>query len=332
MIMICGEAWGREEEEAGEPFVGASGKILNSMLAQIGINRRDCYITNVFNLRPKPTNDVKNLCGLKKDGIPGLPYLQKSKYVLAQYAPELERLRKEVESVKPNVIVAMGATPAWAFLQTSGIKKLRGAPVWSTTHNVKVLPTYHPAAVMRDWTLRPIVLADLDKAKREGEFSEIRRPKREIWVEPTREDLTLFHTYISASDYLSVDIETVGDMITCIGFAPTTDLSIVVPFFDPTKPGKNYWRTFEEELAAWQVVTYWLQLKKKYVFQNGMYDLHFLWRTMGITCPHATHDSMLLHHALQPEMPKGLDFLGTIYTDEAAWKLQRRTHTIKRED
>src|SRR5688500_2695511 len=97
-ICLVGEAWGREEEEAGEPFVGASGKILNGMLAQVGIARSECLVTNVFNLRPKPTNDVKNLCGGKADGIPGYPALQQGKYVRAEYGPELDRLFQQITS------------------------------------------------------------------------------------------------------------------------------------------------------------------------------------------------------------------------------------------
>ena len=71
------------------------------------------------------------------------------------------------------------------------------------------------------------------------------------------------------------------------------------------------------------------------VFQNGLYDIHRLWRGYGLAVRNAEHDTMLLHHALQPESPKGLDYLGSIYTNEAAWKLTvRMKHkgTIKKED
>jgi hypothetical protein len=60
--------------------------------------------------------------------------------------------------------------------------------------------------------------------------------------------------------------------------------------------------------------------------------MHHLWRTMGIPVPFASDDTMLLHHALQPELDKGLAFLGSIYTNEAAWKFQRKNATAKRED
>lgn len=331
-IVIVGEAWGREEEEAGGvPFVGSAGRILNGMLRQVGINRDECFLTNVFNLRPQPTNDIKNLCGPKAEGIPGYPALQQGKYVNAKYGPELDRLFSEISREKPNLIIAFGATPAWALLRTSGIKLIRGAPALSTSGQ-KVLPTYHPAAVMRDWGLRPIVLADLFKAVREAEYPEIRRPKREIWVEPSIDDLEEFYRrYIESADIVSVDIENIGPVITCVGFAPSKDIALVIPFFNQDSPDHNYW-SHNEEPFAWAFVKKILT-EKKCLFQNGTYDMNHLWRTMGIPTMHPVDDTMLLHHALQPELPKGLGFLGTIYTDEAQWKMMRdKGGTLKKED
>lgn len=332
-IALVGEAWGKDEEEAGAPFVGASGRLLNGLLAQVGIAREECLVTNVFNLRPRPTNDVSNLCGPKAEGIPNMPYLTKGKYIRAEYAPELDRLRKEIEDFDPTVIVALGAAPAWAFLHTSGIRKIRGAPTLSVDGR-KVLPTYHPSTVLRDYKLRPILLADLMKAKEESAFPDLRRPSRRIWIEPTLTDIEQFyHDHIVPSPNLSIDIETKGETITCIGFAPTKTEALVIPFWDPTKPDGNYWSTAQEELEAWELVRSFCGLRKRIVFQNGLYDMSFLWRTMGITVPHAEDDTMLLHHALQPEMEKGLGFLATIYTNEASWKFMRQNHsTVKKED
>lgn len=333
-IAFVGEAWGNDEVREGKPFVGMSGMILNSMLREVGIVREHCLVTNVFNLQPPGGNDVKNLCGKKAEGIPGRPALIKGKYALAQYAPELARLKAELASAKPKVVVALGATASWAMCNTTGIRSHRGAPLWSTSHGVKVLPTYHPAAVGRDWTLRPIVLADLEKAKRESAYPEIRRPSRDIYIEPDLNDLIEFeYKFIRPSPNLSIDIETKGDQITCIGFAPTTDVCLVVPFYDPERSDGNYWRTITDEMKAWTWVRRMCALRKRIVFQNGVYDMHFLWRRYGIPCPHASEDTMLLHHALQPEMQKGLGFMGSIYTDEASWKFMRSDHdTVKRED
>lgn len=327
-IMIVGEAWGKEEEQEQRPFVGASGRLLNQMLSMAGIRREDCYVTNVLNLRPKPSNDIKNCCGPKATGVVGMPAVQTGKYLRAEYQGELDRLYDEVRHVKPNLILAFGGTAAWAFLKTSGISKIRGSTAESPWG--KVLPTFHPAAVMRDYSLRPIVISDLHKAKREAEFPEVRRPQREVWIEPTLDDIEKF-VQLYAGATVCIDIETIGDMITCVGIGADTQTALVIPFFDPTKPDKNYWSTKEEERQAWTWVR-WICERWPTVFQNGMYDIHFLWRTMGIRVLRAEEDTMLLHHALQPEMNKGLGFLGSIYTDEASWKLMRKTATAKREE
>ena len=328
---MVGEAFGKDEEASGLPFQGNAGRILNSLLSQVGIVREECFITNCLNLRPKPTNDIRNCLGPKATGIPGMPALVPGKYMRAEFKPELDRLYAELERVKPNLIVALGATAAWALLGTSGIAKIRGTVAPSPWG--KVLAAYHPQAVGYDWSLRPVLFADLTKAKREAEFPELRRPQREIWVEPSLQDMDCFESqHMDYSDILAIDIETMGDMITCIGFAPSPQVALVVPFYDPAKPDHNYWPTHAEEVQAWALVAHWCKSARPKVFQNGLYDINFLWHTMGIAVTNAQHDTMLLSHALQPELPKGLAFLGSIHTNESSWKLMRRSATAKREE
>lgn len=331
-IMLVGEAM--SEKDDGRPF--GNNWLLNGLLSQVGIRFSECARTNVFNLT---LSDVKSVCGAKADGIPGLPSLVKGKYVLAKYAGELERLYDEIRRENPNVIVALGATAAWALCRSAGIKAIRGAA--TSTHDLvsarlgrsfKVLPTYHPSAISREWALRPVALSDLDKARNEAGYPDIRRPSREIWTAPSLSDLAEYERdYILPADELAADIETKGDQITCIGFAPDPRSAIVIPFYAPGYPGCNYWPTLADELAAWAFVRRWLAIKPT-IFQNGLYDIHFLWRRYGIPALLARKDTMLIHHAQQPEMEKGLGFLGTLYTNEASWKFMRKTETVKKGD
>jgi len=113
-IAIVGEAWGQEEEAQRAPFVGASGWQLTQMLQEAGIHRADCFLTNVFNLRPPGGNDVENLCTDKSSGIISLGPLTKRKYLKTQYAAELDRLRTELTELRPNIVVALGNTASWA--------------------------------------------------------------------------------------------------------------------------------------------------------------------------------------------------------------------------
>lgn len=324
MIMMIGEAWGIEEERAKLAFVGPTGRELARMSHQAGIQFGMTYRTNVFNLRPRPSNDISNLCGPKESGIPGRPPLKAGKYVRAEFAGELDRLFSEVRATKPALVVAVGGTASWALLGDSRISKIRGA-VAPSSLGPKVLPVYHPSAVVRDWSLRHVTVLDLMKARREAEFPEIRRPHREIWIEPTLTDLEDFHAqHIQPCSILAFDIETSGPQITCIGFAPNERVALVIPFTDSRRANGSYWPSHSDERAAWLFVARVLSSVVPKLAQNGLYDIHFLWRQYGIAVRNFTDDTMLLHHALQPESPKGLDFLGSVYTNEAAWKLMRR--------
>jgi uracil-DNA glycosylase family 4 len=335
-IAIVGEAWGEHEERERTHFVGPSGYELTRMLAEAGIRRADCLLTNVFHLRP-PGNKIEALCGPKPEGIRGYPPLLKSKFVRREFIPEIERLGDEIVEANPNIVICLGNTALWAMCGVTAISKLRGTTRLSThtAAGFKTIATYHPAAVLRQWELRPVTVVDLAKAARESEFPEIRRPKREIWIEPTLEDIHEFvEQYIYPAQFMALDIETAGNQVTCIGMAPSPNLGIVVPFVDPRKKGRSYWPTAKMERAAWEACRRPIEDRRiRKALQNGMYDIAFLWRAQGIRVINASEDSMLLHHALQPESLKGLGFLGSVYTDEGSWKQMREKHTtIKRDD
>jgi DNA polymerase len=341
-IALVGEAWGEHEERSRMPFVGPAGFELTRLLDDAGIRRADCFTTNVFNLRPRPTNDVKNLCTSKKECGHGLSSLSQGKYLRSEYLPELARLRAELLSVKPNIAVALGGTAAWALLGQSGITKIRGTAALSYAgapagiDGLKVLPTFHPSYIMQyGYDDRATCILDLAKALRESEFPELRRPKREIWIEPTLSDIALFFDlHLRDADIISYDIETFGNQITCIGFSPDEKTALVIPFVDERKPSKSYWDSPLDELFAWDFVRKVLALPQPKVGQNALYDMHHLWRFYGIPVVNASEDTMLFAHAINPELKKGLGFLASIYTNEASWKLMRakNAETRKRED
>jgi|SRR5215470_8799646 len=334
-IALVGEAWGEAEERQRLPFVGAAGYELSKMLSEAGIHRADCLVTNVFNLRPKG-NKIETLCGPKAEAIESYPALAKALYIRADFRHELERLANELVEANPNVVVALGNTAMWALTAKTAISKFRGSTVLSThcVSGFKVLPTYHPAAVLRQWELRPIAVIDLAKALRESAFPEIRRPHREIWIEPTLEDIHVFEEkYIQGCEILSVDIETSGRRITCIGFAPSHTRALVIPFDDPRRSGRSYWPTLELEQDVWRFIKLLLEASRPIkLFQNGLYDIAFLYKSYGIRVAGAAEDTMLLHYSLQPESLKGLGFLGSVYCDEGSWKELRQKRGLKRDD
>jgi uracil-DNA glycosylase len=362
-VVIVGEAWGEYEARISQGFCGPSGIELLRMLHESGnitltsIDREyisdyyrrgdprsidsiwrlhnEVFRTNVFNKHP-PANKLEWFCGGKADGIQSYPALLPSKYVRREFEPQLDRLAEELLGHNPNLILALGNTALWALCGRTGVTKLRGTTQLSThcVSGYKLLPTYHPAAVLRQWELRPTTIADLIKCRREAEFPDIRRPACEIWIEPTLEDIERFiNDYIIGCDLLSVDIETSGSRVTCIGFAPSPQRAIVIPFDDERAVSRSYWATKSDESHAWKLVADVLHRGDvPKLFQNGLYDISFLWRSYGIGVKGALHDTMLLSHALQPESLKGLAYLGSIYTDHGPWKSERKhNETIGRD-
>lgn len=344
-IVLLGEAPGEEEERTGIPFIGYSGQELDRMLQEAGLSRSECYLTNVLWTRPPKNKLLEYFCVKKKDAGHGLPPLATGKYLHRDLLPELARLADELRGVNPNLIIALGNTAMWALLGQTGIGKMRGAVAVSTATSpvgipgLKVLPTYHPAA-LRDWSLRPIIVADLLKAARESEFPEVRRPARFIHINPTLEEVELWEqgkypqgwTSPYQANPLSIDTETRGKLISTISFSATPDTAFVIPFLKMRALDRSYWTT-KEECTVRLILARVLASPVAKLFQNGLYDIQYL-RREKYKLNNISEDTMILQHSLYPELPKGLGFLGSIYTNEAAWKLMRERgeDQLKRED
>jgi DNA polymerase len=126
-LMLVGEAPGADEDAQGEPFVGRAGQLLNKILEAIGFRREDVYICNILKCRPpnnrKPQADEVELC---------FPYL-----------------RKQIELVRPALILCLGLTAAENLLGTTeSLGRLRGRTL--RCEGIPVMVTYHPAALLRN--------------------------------------------------------------------------------------------------------------------------------------------------------------------------------------
>ena len=338
-IAILGEAPGSEESEALRPFVGTSGRELRSQLRTIGVNLDDCYRTNVFSRMPdnsnialygtsSPSAEARALGALTSNPIT---------YLDSRHFPELDRLRTELLQCRPNIIIALGNTATWALGLGTGVNNLRGAV--HTTHflgyPVKVLPTFHPAAVLRQWDTRVIALADLEKAHVESRSPDFNYDNTELWLSPTLDDLHEFgRLYMQGSPICATDVETKRGQITCVSFSPRNDYSLTVPFWIEGE-NPNYWGTVKDEAAALQWCARWIEDSSiQKVLQNGLYDIQYFIR-YGMRPRNFTADTMLAHHSLYSEMRKGLGFLGSVYTNTQNWKSMRTfslEENLKRDD
>lgn len=135
-IIFVGEAPGKNEDLQGRPFVGAAGKFLNEMLAQIGLNREDVYITSILKYRP-PNN---------RDPLPGekeafLPYLQ-----------------AQLEVIQPVLVVTLGRHSTNCFLPDLQISKVHGQA--KRYKGQAYLPLFHPAAALYNGSMRQTIIDD----------------------------------------------------------------------------------------------------------------------------------------------------------------------------
>ncbi len=135
-LVFVGEAPGKQEDLTGEPFVGASGKLLNEMLASIGLERSDVYITNIVKYRPPANRDP-------------------SRQEIAAFVPYLKR---QIEIIRPRAVVFLGRHAMNVFLPELKIGEAHGQPVlrdgWT------YLPLYHPAAALYNGGMRQTLMDD----------------------------------------------------------------------------------------------------------------------------------------------------------------------------
>lgn len=325
-IAFVGEAPGSEEVEKGQPLIGPSGRIFNSMLRTANLDRAEFMITNVFNEK-LPDNEVRNWCApleeAKAGGFNDLKPIGTAGYLRMDHRHHLARLSSELADAKPNIIVPLGATALWALSGKTAIGSERGSIQTASflSPGTKILPTFHPSFIMRQWKFYTIVVADFIKAFREGAYPEVRIPKKEFLLEPTFEELDRLTPILHSADLVSVDIETGWGQITNIGFAPSPSFAVNVPFVDLRRPNKSFYPTVEDEVRAVRWVKSILEHPVPKLGQNfGGYDAFWLLDRMGIAPRNFLHDTRLLHHALYPELPKDLEFMGASYTQMGAWK------------
>lgn len=137
-VMFIGEGPGRDEDEIGRPFVGRAGQLLDKMLKSIGLTRNDVYIANILKCRPPGNRDPQP----------------------EEAAACMGYLRAQVAMIKPPIIVCLGRVPA-KYILGQDIRIMRDRGVWHEVKGFSIMPTYHPAALLRNETLKKDAYKDL---------------------------------------------------------------------------------------------------------------------------------------------------------------------------
>ena len=190
-LLVIGEAPGREEDLAGEPFVGRSGEMLDKMLTRvIGLPRERVYVLNVCKCRPPENRDPN-----KDEILACIPFLQ-----------------QQIRAVHPKVILLMGTVALKALFpdEDGGIKRARGT--WLNYEGIPLMPTYHPAYLLRKEEDKPKARSDLLEVKLRYDQLEGFRPQPEaspvfLDTEEDREEITEEEPILPQDDYFEAPEE-----------------------------------------------------------------------------------------------------------------------------
>lgn len=335
-IVILGEAWGSEEQAAQQPFVGSSGNELTRMLAEAGIQRNDVLCTNIVADRPRDNK----MWRFFDSSMPVVKGLKPSQKVL----DGLSQLKEQLASYPRQLIIGAGNYPLWALTEVSGsspapdkearllgikvptgISNWRGS-MWFTgegPNRTPYLPIIHPAAILRQWSLRSTTVHDL-KARIPMALRGDWRPSNEpvFWAPPTFDQassrLKLWISKANSGEKVRIasDIETIPSrkLLVCIGFADSRHFGMCIPFLDVKAGGSttDYW-THQQEVELIQLIRRVLSHPNILLEgQNFNYDNQYIQKEWAIT-PLIDFDTMAAQHLLWPGTPKGLDHISSLY-------------------
>lgn len=298
-IVIVGEAPGDNEMRTGTPFTGGSGELLNKMLSNAGIHRHQCFMTNVCHIQPQGSKKNDFAWFFKPEG---LPYLQQG----------LLRLYADLQEIRPNLVIALGAMPLRALTGKVGIDKWRGSILESSIlPGQKVIATYHPAFLLRSWDHKAVAELDLARCAGDSGFPDLRLPVRQLHLNPQGKARRELMAAFLDTDWLGTDIECWEGAdgkwhLACCGFSDRPDRALVIHNY--TKEDKND-------------IEFMTKSPVEKVMQNGQFDYTVLTELSDVEVngfgEHIYEDgklvrvrgwdTMLAHHALYPECAGGGD-------------------------
>ena len=250
-------------------------------------------------------------------------YLYEGKGKNKKPTTELIKLRDALKDrlliYNASCVISIGEESLVTLINKYSSTKWRGSIVESPFG--KVVPTIHPSTVIKNWKDRVVVISDLRRVLKESATHEYTPPDITLYIKPT---LSAIRKYIEdCTEEVSFDIETESDQITCIGLSNSVRHSMCVPFWFGNSG--SLWSE-QDEQEIWSLIKGLLENGKvEKIAQNGMYDCDVLKRVYGIEVKNFAWDTMLMSHTLNPELPKGLDFITSIYTDISYYKDKIKT-------
>lgn len=313
-LMILGECPTQDDSDNGFNFTDRE---TNLLFKETGIFKDNCWLTTVSKYHIPPNTGKKRI-----------PFTKRAELVGVDILKELENLQVEINTIKPNCILAIGKNSLWALSGKSKITENRGSILFGMGR--KFVSTYNPAQLSWQaedvefigyWN-RVLMSFDMKRALAQSRFPEYEVPQRRLEICMNSMHLAEFlHRYRDCED-LSVDIEAHGSCLpACIGLAFNKNHGMSVPLWNedglsniPDSDLVQIWILLAEVLAS-----------KSIIGQNFNYDRDKI-RRLGFIINKLKSDTMLKAHAINPELPKGLAFNTSIYTEEPFYKDEGMYH------
>jgi uracil-DNA glycosylase len=346
-IVIIGEAPGADEVRANKPFVGASGKELDKMLADAGLltftddavnplikhpDYSNLYFSNVTLIRPKD-NDIEHWIQRSskprtkgKNPTPAHWVEHRGWLVEPHVKEDALRLIAEIKAIKPNVVIALGNTPFWALCK-EGIKgkvgTWRGSTLLSdAVPGVKVIPAYHPAFILRQWQHRRITVQDFRRAKAASVTPDFHPVDWEFTIGPSYHQTTDFLQGLlgrleHGEVYLTCDIEGAQKKVICVGLGVSDRQAICIPVLYKD-------RFYYPDDQRWVVIVLLQRVLRhknaRVINQNIGFDTQFLVNDF-LAYPNIYWDTMIAQNILFPGTPMNLGYQASMYCREYRyWK------------
>lgn len=297
-IMLVGMAPGMDEAIEGRVLCGASGQRIKKDCVASGIPWNELRLANVYEYWP-PGHDPNKLSKERREA-------------------GLAALLEDIRRVKPKIIVPMGNDALRALTGMTGITNWRGSTLDLQDFHpdlppALIIPTIHPSAVLRDFDYNVLVLNDLQRVAAARRGDDVSAPERALITrhdDEYEETIQYFLEEARKGTLLACDIEAFQGQVSCISFADSPDHSLSID-------GKDR--------EAWTAI---LEADCPKVWHNAMYDLTFLEAKEGVKPAGKQHDTMLLWHALYPELAcspavgRSLAVLTSLFTLENFYKFQ----------
>ena len=324
-ILIMSDFPSSVDIREGDHFHGSERVQFNMILSTARLDRLDICITSLL---ASPLA-VREQLSLKKEGY---------------YAPTIQealpRALKTIRESRAHYIVVYGEIGLCAFSKGKfeKIDKYRGSIYsmeelgWSDCPGKWIIFMYHPRSHRMSDGPMTIYYSYADWRKLDRFMNMDKRnfpPVTTVKVAKTvREVWQTLQVLAARCEYSAIDIETSGGQTSCIGFSVGEREAFVIPLLGE---GGNYW-TLRQEVMVWRAIAEFLESPVRKIFQNGYFDMMWMFRERGIVTKDFWFDTMVFAHAYWTDLPKGLDALTSIYTfhryykdDGKMWKMAKRT-------